>query len=93
MGVFCVSEALARDEGGRLGVVEMSHGTQWLTHQDQARRSGINFNDERRVEEMASDAVVKDAIQKLNKELVQIRKVLDRIAAALEKQAEHRIQL
>jgi len=37
---------------------------------------------------MASDTVVQKAVQMLNAELSQIRKVLERIAVALESQAE-----
>ncbi len=37
---------------------------------------------------MASDMVVQKAVQTLNAELGQIRKVLERIAAALERQVE-----
>lgn len=36
---------------------------------------------------MASDASIQTAVRTLNSELAQIRKVLERIAAALEKQA------
>ncbi len=37
---------------------------------------------------MASDKVVQNAVQTLKAELVQIRKVLERIAVALERQIE-----
>jgi hypothetical protein len=37
---------------------------------------------------MASDTVVQNAVQTLNAELGQIRKVLERIAVALERQVE-----
>ncbi len=37
---------------------------------------------------MASDKVVQNAVQTLNAELFQIRKVLERIAVALERQVE-----
>ncbi len=37
---------------------------------------------------MASDKVVQNAVKTLNAELVQIRKVLERIAVALERQVE-----
>ncbi len=37
---------------------------------------------------MASDKVVQNAVQTLNIELSQIRKVLERIAVALERQVE-----
>ncbi len=37
---------------------------------------------------MASDEVVQNAVQTLNIELSQIRKVLERIAVALERQTE-----
>ncbi len=47
---------------------------------------GLGF--EKRVGEMASDTVVQKAVQTLNAELCQIRLVLERIAAALERQAE-----
>ena len=47
---------------------------------------GLGFK--RKVGEMASDTVVQNAVQTLNAELGQIRKVLERIAVALERQVE-----
>jgi hypothetical protein len=55
------------------------------------RELEITFWKRKEGREMASDKVVQAAIKQLNNELVQIRHVLERIVAALERQAPPRM--